>query len=152
MNAAELMNSLINVGLKIDNLWSMYIGVQLAIFWMIIMIPRPLLIFERFVAFGALGIFCYINGRSLQLSYEMLNVVRIELAETTGGALARHPLLNTYIQSLDFSDREGMLLITHGGALIVVGMIISFQSAIYRSYMKSVAEHAHESVNKLSAP
>lgn len=152
MNAATLMEALINVGVKIDNLWSMFIGVQLAIFWMIIMIPRPLLLFERFVAFGALAIFCYINGRSLQLSYDLLNVIRIELAETTGGALAKHPLLNAYIQGLDFSDREVMLMATHGGALIVVGLIITFQSTIYRSYMKSVEKHTPDSVNKLTAP
>lgn len=151
MDAAALLKALVDVGAKIDSLWSMFIGVQLAIFWMILMIPRPLLVFERFVAFAALGIFSYINGRSLQGSYKLLDVLRIELAETTGGALAQHPLLYSFIQALDYSDREMMLVLTHGGALIVVGLIIAFQTRIYATYVKLVDDHAPSKVNKLSA-
>lgn len=150
MQADDLLSALIAIGTKIDNLWSMFIGVQLAIFWMILMIPRPLLLFERLVAFGALAIFSFINGGALHGSYKFLDVLRIELSETTGGQLAKHPLLNSYIQSLDFSEREMMIAMTHGGALLVVGLIITFQSQIYSRYVKMIARHTPESVNKLS--
>ncbi len=152
MEAEALLKALVDVGAKIDNIWSMFIGVQLAVFWMILMIPRPLLFFERLVAFVALGIFSFINGQSLLNSYKLLDALRIELAETTGGALAKHPLLSNYIQSLDYSDRDVLLLMTHGGALFVVGTIIAFQNMIYAAYVRKIAKHTPDSVNKLSSP
>lgn len=141
MDASALLSGFIDVNVRIDNQWSMYIGVQLAIFWMILMIPRPLLFVERIVAFGGLAIFNYINGWALMISYSLLDVLRIELAETTGGALAKHPLLNNLIQGLDYTSTSTILLITHGGSLSVVGLIIIFQSVIYRHSKRIVAKH-----------
>jgi hypothetical protein len=78
MDSAILMQALDSVGAKIDDLWSMYIVVNLGLLWFFFLVHRPLLVIERVIAWVGYGGFIYVNGGALVKAYTKLEALRLD--------------------------------------------------------------------------
>lgn len=138
--AITLFNGVIAVGAKIDNLWSMYIGVQLAVFWLILTVDRPLMYIERITAFVAHTGFSYINGMSLIGSYKFLETLKDELINDKSAFLSKYNKLQALAETWTFVDREQLIMLTHGGAWIIIGIILVFQNKMFVGAARTAAK------------
>lgn len=130
MNAASLMENFVEVGMKIDNLWSMYIVVHLGLFWFVLLIHRPMLSIERIMAWFAYTAFVFVNGNALLGSYRLLESLRIDLVTNfrTGFTGAQNTL--ELLTSATYADRINLIFLTHVGAAILVGLFLAFRNRI----------------------
>jgi hypothetical protein len=133
---SQMMESLLDAGTKIDNLWSMYIVVHLGVFWFFFLMQRPLIIIERLIALIAYSFFAYINAMSLIASYRLLEALRVDLVNNFGASFTNAPTVYDAIGSVSYQDRGDLILITHFGAWIFVSLILIFRNSMIRYYEK----------------
>jgi hypothetical protein len=137
MTLEIMFESLMTQGTKIDNLWSMYIVVQLGVFWFFFLLHRPLLIVERLIALLAYTLFTFINGSALVNSYLFLEALRADTVNTFRAQLENAPFVYQALVMSDFSDRPNLIFMTHGGALVFVVLILLFRNSMISYYYKS---------------
>jgi hypothetical protein len=137
MEFQTLFQSLMAQGSKIDNLWSMYIVVHLGVFWFFFLMHRPLLIIERFIALLAYTLFAFINGSALLSSYLLLEAMRLDIVHNYAGELTKSPLVLEALAETSFSGRPNLILLTHGGALLFVALILAFRNSMISYYYRS---------------
>lgn len=141
MPAQQLLESLLDAGIKIDNLWSMYIVVHLGVFWFFFLMQRPLLFVERLMALIAYSFFAYINAMALMSSYRLLEALRSDLVSNFRDAFAKTPELWRAMLSVDYSDREQLILFTHFGAWVFVALILLFRNSMIRYYRRHYPDY-----------
>jgi hypothetical protein len=137
MEFQTLFQSLMAQGSKIDNLWSMYIVVHLGVFWFFFLMHRPLLIVERIIAMLAYALFAFINGSALLSSYRLLEAMRLDIVQNFAGELAKSPLVLNALTQTTFEGRPNLILMTHGGALVFVALILAFRNSMITYYFRS---------------
>jgi len=145
MTAQQLLDGLLAAGTKIDNLWSMYIVVHLGVFWFFFLMQRPLLFIERFMALLAYSIFAYINGMALISSYRLLEAMRSDAVLNFRDAFARTPETLRMMMTVDYSDRDVLILLTHLGAWVFVALILLFRNSMIRYYRRHYPEYSANS-------
>jgi hypothetical protein len=135
MNAAALLETWMDAGTKIDNLWSMYIVVHLGLFWFFFLVHRPLLIVERIMAIGAYMGFGWINGNALIHSYNFLEAVRTDLiAAKLATEFSQASATLTMLKGADYAGRDELILLTHGGAFTLVLVLFLLRNIMIRRY------------------
>ncbi len=142
MTAQQLLESLLAVGTKIDNLWSMYIVVHLGVFWFFFLMQRPLLFIERLMALLAYSIFAYINGMALIASYQLLEALRADAVLNFKDGFARTPETLRMMMSVDYSERDVLILLTHVGAWVFVALILLFRNSMIRYYRRHYPDYS----------
>ncbi len=124
-------------GSKIDNLWSMYIVVQLGVFWFFFLLHRPLLAIERAIALLAYTLFSFINGSALVNSYIFLESLRTDVVSNFRAELAKAPATFQTLATADFSDRASLIFLTHAGAWMFVMLILLFRNSMIAYYYRT---------------
>lgn len=141
MNAAALLETWMEAGTKIDNLWSMYIVVHLGLFWFFFLVHRPLLIVERMIAVAAYVGFDWINGNALIHSYNFLEAVRRDLVLGKAAAeFTQAPTTLAMLKSVDYAGRDQLILLTHGGAFLLVLVLFVLRNVMIRRYFATYPE------------
>ncbi len=142
MPLEQLLESLIDAGAQVDSLWSMYIVVNLGLFWFFFLMQRPLLFVERLVAFVAYAGFAVINGNAMISSYRLLEAVRLDFVANIEKAADNNvPAIYNAITSASFASRQDLILITHGGAIVFVALILIFRNAMISYYKRHYPEY-----------
>jgi len=142
MSAEAVLEAMVQTGIKIDNLWSMYIVVHLGLFWFFFLVHRPLLFVERALALFAYGAFAFVNGNALLASYLMLEAMRRDFVTAYSAALADLPTMEASIAGASFANRGDLILITHSGAFVIVALMLIFRNSITRRYERIFPNHA----------
>ncbi|MEJ2227997.1 MAG: hypothetical protein P8Y67_07135 [Alphaproteobacteria bacterium] len=142
MNADILMQTLDSVGAKVDNLWSMYIVVNLGILWFFFLVHRPLLVIERAIACIGYGGFIYVNGGALIEAYEMLEAVRLDLTKRFSQDFNLAPETYQHLVSQNYDDRLMLIAFSHLGALASIIMLFAFRNVLIRRYYRLFPEQA----------
>ena len=136
MEFAEHFQTLVIVGNKIDALWQMYIGVHLAIFWLLFFISRPLLAVERVIALVAYTFFAAVNGKALSDTYWLLDTMRADLLTSFPDALARLPKTAELMQAVTYESRLDLIMISHGMAWVLVLLTLAFRNSMIRAHRR----------------
>jgi len=136
MEFSEHFQTLVMVSNKIDGLWQMYIAVHLGIFWLLFFMHRPLLAVERIIALIAYTFFSAVNGKALTDTYALLNNLRLDLLDNFPEAFARVPETAALMQSVDYTDRTMLILISHGMAWVLVVLTLGFRNSMIRAYRR----------------
>jgi hypothetical protein len=144
MTAEGMLEALVETGNQIDSAWSMYIVVHLGLFWFFFLVHRPLLFIERVVALFAYAAFAYINGNGLLITYGFLEALRADLVANFGRELANAPATARALAGFYFGERQEMIMVTHGVALLVVAGFIMFRNTIIGRYARMFPKHAPE--------
>jgi hypothetical protein len=142
MDAAKLFEAMVQTGNQIDSEWSMYIVVHLGLFWFFFLVHRPLLLVERAIALIAYGAFDFINGNSLLAAYRLLESMRVDLLTNFQSGLANTPRMAEVLTSLEYGSRNELILMSHGGAFVVVALFIIFRNVMIRRYDRVFPRHA----------
>ena len=140
MDATILLQTLDSIGAKIDDLWSMYIVVNLGILWLFFLVHRPLLIIERVIAWVAYGGFVYVNGGALILAYTRLEAVRLDLTKNFAQDFAQAPETFKDLLAQSYDERSLLIAFTHLGALTLVLVLFAFRNAMIRRYYRQYPE------------
>ncbi len=144
MTVAVLMDALMSVSAKLDNLWSMYIVVHLGILWFLFLVHRPLLLAERMIALIAYGGFVVVNSRALMHSYALVESLRSDLVTQFGQELAQVPETMQFMSARAAGTHpqgaEDLIMISHGVALVIVALLIIFRNSMIRHYYKLYPE------------
>jgi hypothetical protein len=149
MNSAILLQTFDTVGAKIDDLWSMYIVVNLGLMWFFFLIHRPLLIIERVIAWGAYGGFIYVNGGALILAYTKLEAVRLDLTKNFALDFAQAPELFKEMLGQSYDERFTLIAFTHLGALTLVLVLFAFRNSMIQRYYRQFPEQVGQSKSSL---
>ncbi len=142
MNASAVLDAMVQTGNQIDSEWSMYIVVHLGLFWFFFLVHRPLLFVERAVAIFAYAAFAFINGNSLLTTYNFLEALRRDLLSAYAADLANLPTTQGELAMAYYGGREELILITHGGAFLVVALFLMFRNRMIRRYERVFPTHA----------
>jgi hypothetical protein len=136
MTLEILFETIQSQAMKIDNIWQMYLVVHLGIFWFFFLMHRPLLIIERAIAMVSYSIFCVINGSSLVNSYKYLEALRRDTLLSFADGLQSVPSVTNVLSQWDFSGRLTVIFITHGGAWLLVMLIMLFRNSMVAYYYR----------------
>jgi hypothetical protein len=146
MTVAVMMETLMAVSAKLDNLWSMYIVVHLGILWFLFLVHRPLLVVERLIALLAYAGFVAVNGRALIHSYGLAESIRIDLITQFGKELVQAPetmrFLSERAAGTHPQGAENFIMISHAVALAFVALLLIFRNNMIRYYHKLYPEFA----------
>lgn len=142
MTASAILDAMIQIGSKIDNLWSMYIVVHLGLFWFFFLAHRPLLFVERAIALFAYATFAFINGNALRNSYHFLEAIRSDLVSRFQSELVNIPQTASSLVNAYFGDRDELIFITHAGGFTVVALFLIFRNLMIRRYERLFPRHA----------
>jgi hypothetical protein len=134
MNASTVLQTLVQAGSQIDSQWSMYIVVHLGLFWFFFLVHRPLLFIERGVALCAYAGFVFINGNALANTYRFLEALRTDLTTRFADEVARAPATARALASINYADRDDIILVTHGIAFLVVALFLLFRNTMIKRY------------------
>jgi len=137
----QLLESLLDAGAQIDNLWSMYIVVNLGLFWFFFLMQRPLIFVERIVAFVAYAGFAAINGNALIASYRLLEAIRLDLVANLQKGAGNIPAIYSAITSASFASRQDLIFATHAGAIVFVALILIFRNSMISYYKRHYPEY-----------
>jgi hypothetical protein len=140
MNGAELLQTLLAAGDKVDSQWSMYIVVHLGLFWFFFLVHRPLLIVERILAVFAYLVFAYLNGTGLINSYAFLEAVRRDLVTKFGRDLNAIPDTLQVLSKTSYAGAQDIIMITHGGGVVLVLLLFITRNVMIRRYFRSYPE------------
>ncbi len=140
MNASGLLQTWVDAGSEVDNLWQMYIVVHLGLFWFFFLVHRPLLIVERMIAIFAYGCFVYINGNALIHSYNLLEAMRVDLIGKMGRDFAQAPATLRMLEAVNYAERDKMILITHLGGFALVVILLLVRNVMIRRYFAAYPE------------
>ncbi|MDX2265648.1 MAG: hypothetical protein NW215_11850 [Hyphomicrobiales bacterium] len=141
MPIEQLLESMIDAGVQVDGLWSMYIVVNLGLFWFFFLMQRPLIFVERLIAFVAYAAFAVINGNALTGSYRLLEALRSDLvANLTRNGENAISLLNA-VSSGSYASRADLILVTHGGAIVFVALLLAFRNLMIAYYRKHYPDY-----------
>ncbi|WP_088343119.1 MULTISPECIES: hypothetical protein [Rhodomicrobium] len=136
MDAAGLLEAMVETGNQIDSEWQMYIVVHLGLFWFFFLVHRPLLLIERGVALFAYGAFAFINGNGLISTYNLIEAMRLDLITRLKADMSSAPQTATALANVYYGDRTETILITHVGAFFVVAIFLLFRNVMIRRYQK----------------
>lgn len=136
MEFETIFEALMQQGAKVDNLWSMYIVVQLGVFWFFFLLHRPLLAIERMIALLAYTLFSFINGSALVNSYLFLEALRVDVVNNFQNELARAPLTLQTLAQTEFASRPNLIFMTHVGAWVVVMLILLYRNSMISYYYR----------------
>lgn len=142
MNAAALLEVMVESGSQIDSEWQMYIVVHLGLFWFFFLVHRPLLLIERAVALFAYGAFAFINGNALISTYNLLEAMRADLTTRLSAEFANAPQTLEALSATYYGDRSETIMITHVGAFCVVALFLIFRNVMVRRHEKVFARSA----------
>ena len=142
MSGAVLLETWISAGNSIDSLWSMFIVVNLGLFWFFFLVHRPLLVIERVIAISAYGFFAYINGKALINAYAFIEAVRRDLVGQFSNELARAPDTLGYLNAANYATREEIIWMTHIGGFAIVFLLFIMRNAMIRRYFRDYPEQA----------
>lgn len=142
MNVLSALQILVEAGSQIDSQWSMYIVVHLGLFWFFFLVHRPLLLVERAIALFAYAGFDFINGNALRHTYQFLEAIRTDLTTRFADELARAPATAKALASINYGDRDQLILITHGVAFLVVALFLLFRNSMIRRYEELFPRYA----------
>lgn len=142
MNAATLLETWMDAGTKIDNLWSMYIVVHLGLFWFFFLVHRPLLIVERIIAIFAYVCFAWINGNALIHSYNFLEAVRVDIVTRTAREFAQAPETLRVLNNASYAGRDELIWLTHIGGFGLVLILFVLRNIMIRRYFAAYPEQA----------
>jgi hypothetical protein len=146
MNGANLLDTWLTVGGKIDNLWQMYIVVHLGLFWFFFLVHRPLLIVERIIAVFAYVVFAYINGNALINSYQLLEAVRRDIVAKFSAQFAQAPETLRMLVTSNYEGRDEVIWLTHIGGFTLVLALFVLRNVMIRRYWAAYPEQAgHQS-------
>jgi len=144
MTVTILIETMMAVGAKLDNLWSMYIVVHLGILWFLFLVHRPLLIVERLIALVAYAGFVYVNGSALIHSYALVEAIRTDLVTRFGRELAGTPetlrLLSERAAGTHPRGAEDLIMVSHLAALVIVALLLLFRNSMIRRYYQLYPE------------
>lgn len=121
---AALIDMILHTRAQIDFLWQFFVTVHIAIFALLFIYDEAvenLNFLARALAIAGIAIFDWINGNALKNSYLLLDAAQNQY-QSYYGLLAKRfePDFYQYFVLADFSDRPGMVNITHGLAFVVV--------------------------------
>jgi hypothetical protein len=133
---------MVQTGNQIDSEWSMFIVVHLGLFWFFFLVHRPLLVFERLVALFAYGAFAFINANALKYAYAFLEATRSDLVTRFANELSSTPNMAAILSGTNFGDRGDLLMLTHGGAFVIVSILLIFRNVIIRRYERAFPQRA----------
>jgi hypothetical protein len=142
MNGAELLETLVNVGTQIDDLWSMYIVVHLGLFWFFFLVHRPLLIVERAIAIFAYVCFAWINGNALINTYIFLEGVRQDLVSKMSRDFSLAPETLRVLSNTSYAGRDEVIWLTHIGGFVLVLTLFVLRNIMIRRYFAAYPEQA----------
>lgn len=142
MNGAQLLETWIEAGTKIDDLWSMYIVVHLGLFWFFFLVHRPLLIVERIIAIFAYICFAYINGNALMNAYRFLEAVREDIVTRMTRDFAAAPRTLSVLSDVSYAGRDEVIWVTHMGAFGLVLILFVLRNVMIRRYFATYPEQA----------
>jgi hypothetical protein len=137
----QLLESLIDAGAQVDNLWSMYIVVNLGLFWFFFLMQRPLIFVERIVALVAYAAFSIINGNALIASYRLLEAIRVDLVNNMQRGAENAPAILSAVSSVTYVNRPDLIWATHGGAIVFVILVLTFRNAMIEYYKRHYPEY-----------
>ncbi len=144
MDAAKLLEAMVQTGNQIDSEWSMYIVVHLGLFWFFFLVHRPLLLIERAIALIAYGAFDFINGNSLLAAYRLLELMRVDLLTNFQSELANTPRMAEVLASVEYGNRGELILMSHAGAFAVVALLLIFRNVMIRRYDRVFPRHVQK--------
>jgi hypothetical protein len=146
MNGANLLETWLSAGNKIDNLWQMYIVVHLGLFWFFFLVHRPLLIIERIIAIFAYVVFAYINGNALINSYQFLEAVRLDLVAKFSREFAQAPETLKMLAAANYSGKDEVIWLTHIGGFTLVLALFVMRNVMIRRYFAAYPDQSgHQS-------
>lgn len=141
-----LLDAMMAVSAKLDNMWSMYIVVHLGLLWFLFLVHRPLLISERLVAFAAYAGFVIVNGSALVHAYALSEALRSDLVTRFARELAQAPQTLQFLsqQAAGTHPRgaEEFILLSHGLVLVVITLLLLFRNTMIRRYYELYPEVA----------
>jgi hypothetical protein len=140
MDTAILMQTLDSVGAKIDDLWSMYIVVNLGLLWFFFLVHRPLLVIERVIAWVGYGGFIYVNGGALIRAYLKLEAVRLDLTKNFAQDFTKTPEVFKNLLTQNYDERITLIAFTHLGAMVLVLILFAFRNSMIRRYYRLYPE------------
>ncbi len=144
MTAAVIMDALMSVSAKLDNLWSMYIVVHLGILWFLFLVHRPLLVVERLIALVAYGGFVLVNSQALIHSYSLVESLRSDLITRFGEQMAQASETMRFMSERAAGTHpqgaEQLIMVSHGVALVIVALLLLFRNSMIRHYYRLYPE------------
>ncbi len=142
MNAAAVLEAMVETGHQIDSQWSMYIVVHLGLFWFFFLVHRPLLLIERATALFAYSAFAFINGNALISTYNLVEAMRLDLVTRFRSDLANTPETARWLAGAFYGDRGELIMVTHFGAFAIVALLLIFRNVMIRRYERLFPKHA----------
>lgn len=147
MDSAVLMQALDSVGAKIDDLWSMYIVVNLGLLWFFFLVHRPLLVIERVIAGVGYGGFIYVNGGALIKAYTKLEALRLDLTKNFAQDFSHAPEVFKNLLAQNYDERIMLIAFTHLGAMFFVLILFAFRNSMIRRYYRLYPEQVGRPVS-----
>jgi len=136
MSGAILLETWLSAGTTIDSLWSMFIVVNLGLFWFFFLVHRPLLIVERMIAIAAYAGFAYINGNALINAYTFIEAVRRDLVLKFSRDFVTAPETLSVLNKASYAAREDVIYLTHMGGFILVFTLFVLRNVMIRRYYR----------------
>lgn len=138
MGEDALMAAIMDARAQIDFLWQFFVTVHIAIFALLLVYDHAVeglnWIARVFAAF-AVAAFEWINGNALAGAYTLLDSMLEQYRWGFGQAERFHPAFYENFVLASYSNRPGMVLMTHSSALIVV--LLAFVS---RKFIQSARD------------
>lgn len=112
---------------QIDFLWQFFMTVHIAIFALLFIYDHAvesLNVIARFFAVVGVALFEWINGKAIANAYRLLDAMQEQYRWAYGQTDRFHPEFYQEFVLASFKDRPGIVLVTHGMALLVVLMAL----------------------------
>ncbi len=124
-----LIEAIMQARSQLDFLWQFYMTVQIAIFAMVFIYEEAvdnLNILARSLAILGIGIFGWINGNALRGAYRLLDAMHQQFRADYGQVERFQPSFYQQFVQVDYSDRDLMVMMTHGLSFMVVMLTLVF--------------------------
>jgi hypothetical protein len=123
MLVTDVLSASIAIGSKVDVLWNIFIGIHFAIFTLYHLITRRgfnMSVHERLVCGLSYSVFIFLNGNALRSSYQLLAAIDMYLQRLLSLPENSEITFGTYYQTIDYSTRPTLVLVTHSLAFLAV--------------------------------
>ena len=120
---ATLIEAILAIRSQVDFLWQFFVTVHIAIFALLFIYDEAvesLNVIARAFALGGVALFEWINGKALTNTYLLLDATLDQYRALYGAVSRFQPAFFQHFVSQSFSDRPGMVLITHSMAFVVI--------------------------------
>lgn len=127
MDEQTLVEAIMSTRSQIDFLWQFFMTVHIAIFALLFIYDRAVESLNwvaRVFAVIGIGLFEWINGKAIANAYRLLDAMQEQYRWAFGQTERFHPEFYQEFVLATFKDRPGIVLVTHGMAIIVVIMAL----------------------------